>query len=70
MAVLQNRSRQIRMRPRVFNELAQAFHDGGPRKELAENVDFAPQFVRGERLDEAFRGGGRRAIEFCGLRGG
>ncbi len=57
------------MRASVFNELAQTFHDGWPREEFAENVDFAAQFFRRQRLDEALRGGGSRAIEFCRLRG-
>ncbi len=39
--------RQVRVHPIVLDEPAQPFHDGGPREEIAENVDFAAHFFRG-----------------------
>src|SRR5580693_1531970 len=62
-------SRLMRVRTGIFHELAQAFHDRRSREEFAENVNFAAQFFRGQRLDEALRGCGGRAVEFCRLRG-
>src|ERR1700728_3927793 len=46
-------SGQVRQRVGAFDELAQAGFDGGPRKEVAENVDFALQLVMRHGLDEA-----------------
>ena len=44
--------------------------DGGPREQIAENIDFAAQLVVGNRLDEMLRGDRRLAVEFPELRGG
>ena len=42
----------------------------GPRKEFAEEIDFAAQLVVRNWLDEFFRGRARDGVEFGDLRGG
>src|SRR6185437_10846709 len=59
--------RKIRLCIRALHELLQASLHSVAREEFAKNLDLAPQFIVGNRLDEFF---GRRrslAIKFADL---
>src|SRR5438132_7820748 len=53
----------------IFDEFLESGHDSGPREELAKKIDFAAQFIVGNRLDEFFRGGACNGVKFCDLSG-
>ena len=58
------------MRSGILDEITQALHDGGPREELAENVDLIAHLRGGKRLDKTFCGCSRGAVELRHLRCG
>src|ERR1700733_11746169 len=60
---------QVRQRIGAFDEFAESGFDGGPRKEVAEEFDFALQIVVRDGLDKALGCGGGLRIEFIDLRG-
>src|SRR5882757_7783257 len=48
------RLRQVRMRACVFDEFAQALHNGWQREEPAKSVNFAAKLFGRQRLDKLF----------------
>src|SRR5260370_4556726 len=64
------RLRQIGHGAGVFDKFFQGGHDGGERKEFAEEVDLAPKLIVWNWLDEFFDGGKRDSVVLGDLRGG
>src|SRR5467141_5304991 len=54
----------------VFDKSFQCGHDGGARKEFAEEVDLAPKLIVRNWLDEFFGGRTRHRVIFRNLGGG
>src|SRR5215472_11673125 len=64
------RLRQIRKRVRTLHKFPQALIHRRTREKLAKNIDFLPQLLVRNRLDEFLRRDHRVAVKFCGLRRG